>query len=481
MYSRALSAHDGTQLMKHVLLHTLPVMLLLVVAAPAQEEPQTELQADLEGALVVSQVMTAVATELQPEDMFPFLDLFASCVAIVQSDYADAIDPTNLIYGALHGMLRSLDPHSEFMEPAAVEDLKADTEGEYGGLGIEIGIRDEYITVIAPIEDTPAFEAGLMPSDRIIRIEDKSTRSMAIGEAVKYLRGKPGTDVTITVQRMADDGREVKEVTITRAKIKVRRVRDARIIDATNGIAYVRVTAFDKNTHRTLGRALDGLSTQGMAALVLDLRNNGGGLLDSAIKLSDMFLEAGQPIVSTKGRIESQNRAHYSTGETKKYRMPIVLLVNGASASAAEIVCGALKDHRRAVVVGSKTFGKGSVQTVMPVGNDDCALRLTTAKYYTPSGVCIHGTGIYPNIIVNIPFEDEIKLLEKRAWANKVTDPETLTEEDRGKYDELIVQSDVQLDRAVDLLVALRFLSGSEYREIFHTWPEERGDRGQGK
>jgi carboxyl-terminal processing protease len=429
-------------------------------------------QSELEGAIVVSQPVERVAQEMRAEDMFPFLDLFASCVAIIQSDYADQIDPTNLIYGALHGMLRTLDPHSEFMEPSAVEDLKADTEGEYGGLGIEIGIRDEYITVIAPIEDTPAFEAGLMPSDRIIKIEGKSTRTMALGEAVKLLRGKPGTDVTITIQRMAGDGREARDVTITRAQIRVRRVRDAQIIDSTNGIGYVRVTAFDKNVDASLARAIDRLRDQGMQALILDLRNNGGGLLDSAITMSDMFLEEDQVIVSTRGRLIDQFKEYRSSGEGPKYMMPMVVLVNGASASASEIVCGALKDHRRAVIVGSKTFGKGSVQTVIPVGNDDCALRLTTAKYYTPSGVCIHGTGIYPNISVNVPLENEIKLLEKRAWANKVTDVETLDEKERAEYDELMRLRDVQLDRAVDLLAALKFLSGSEYKESFDQWPE---------
>jgi len=394
----------------------------------------------------------------RPDDVFPFLDLFGSCLAIVQSDYADDVNVTNLIYGALRGMMRSLDPHSEFMEPEATEELKVATEGQFGGIGIEIGVRDEYLTVIAPLEDTPAAKAGLAPNDKIIRINQESTRDMSITEAVKRLRGTPGTVVTVAVQRVYHDRREIKEHALTRAVIKVRSVRDAALLDSTNGIGYVRVTNFDKTTTGELHAALDSLSTQGMASLVLDLRNNGGGLLGEAISVGALFLEPGQVIVSTRGRIESQNQVARVEENGAVYRGPMAVLVNGASASASEIVAGALKDHRRAVVVGSRTFGKGSVQTVVPVGNNNCSLRLTTAKYYTPSGVCIHGTGIFPTVEVSLPLEDEIALLEKRARGYDKADPETLSKTERARYDELKNVRDVQLERAMDVLRALHFL-----------------------
>jgi carboxyl-terminal processing protease len=411
--------------------------------------------------VVMSSVVLAEDTEQAQdpaEDMFPLLDLFASSIAIVESDYATDVTASNLIYGALHGMLRALDPHSEFMESDAVNEMKVDTEGQFGGIGIEVGFRDDYPMVITPIEDTPAFKAGLMPKDRITKIDGKSTRGMSLGEAVKNLRGKPGTDVTISIQRRLDDTRIVKEVTITRDIIKVTRIRDAGILDATNGIGYIRVTAFGMKTHDELAEAIDTLVTQNMKSLVLDLRNNGGGLLKEAIEMSDLFLPSNQVIVSTRGRIRHQNKEYLSSHGESKYDFPLVVLVNGASASASEIVCGALKDNNRGIVVGSKTFGKGSVQTVIPVGNNNCALRLTTAKYYTPSGVCIHGTGIYPHITVDIPIEDEIKLIEKRSSTYRNFDKKTASESENKRYRELQAFRDAQRDRAVDLLIALKIL-----------------------
>lgn len=399
------------------------------------------------------------APRTRPDDIFPLLDLFGSCAAIVQSDYADDVNVTNLIYGALRGMMRSLDPHSEFMEPEATEELKVTTEGQFGGIGIEIGIRDEYLTVIAPLDDTPAAKAGLAPNDKIIRINQESTRDMSINEAVKRLRGVPGTVVTIAVQRVYDSKREIKEHVLTRDIIKVRSVRDVAMLDTTNGIGYVRVTNFDKTTTSELRAALESLSTQQMTSLILDLRNNGGGLLNEAISVAALFLEPGQVVVSTRGRIESQNQVARVEADATYYHGALVVLVNGASASASEIVAGALKDHRRAVVVGSRTFGKGSVQTVIPVGNNNCSLRLTTAKYYTPSGVCIHGTGIYPTVEVTMSAEEEIALLERRMRGYDKVDPETLSETERARYDELRRVRDIQLERALDILRALRFLN----------------------
>jgi len=400
------------------------------------------------------------------EDIFPLLDLFASSLALVESDYVDEINPTNLFYGALHGMLRSLDPHSEFMEAKDVDDLKTETEGEFGGIGIEIGIRDDFPAVIAPIEDTPAFEKGLMPNDKIIKIEKTDTRGLPLNKVIKLLKGKPGTEVNFKILRNYTDKREIKDIKIERAIIKIKKIKGAEIIEPTNGIGYVRLTGFDKNAAKKLQNAIDNLVTQGLNSLIMDLRNNGGGLLKSAIEISSLFLETNQVVVSTRGRISSQNKVYRCLETNVNYKFPLVVLVNGASASASEIVCGAIKDHRRGVIIGSKTYGKGSVQTVHPVGEKDTAIRLTTAKYYTPSGECIHGTGIFPNIELKISIEDEIKLIQKRSRKYSSVEIETLTESEKKLHKDLKKYRDAQLDRAVDVLKALRVFSESEYKYL---------------
>jgi carboxyl-terminal processing protease len=412
----------------------------------------------------------------RPQDMFSLLDLFAACITIVESEYVDEINPTNLVYGALHGMMRALDPHSEFMEPAETEELKVETEGEFGGIGIEIGIRDDYLTVIAPIEDTPAAAAGIMPLDRFLKIGDENARMMTISDAVKRLRGKPGTTVAITIQRTLGERREIKEFTLTRAVIKVKRVRDAALLDTTNRIGYVRVTAFDKTTASELQEAIEGLVTQGMWALVLDLRNNGGGLLVEAIKMADLFLDTNAVIVSVRGRAPLKEQVFRATGNGTRFAFPLAVLVNGASASASEIVTGAIKDNHRGLIIGDRTFGKGSVQTVLPVGNNDCSLRLTTAKYFTPSGVCIHGTGIYPHILAPLSLEDEIRLIEKRSTLYKKLDPASLTKEERVRYENLRNVRDVPLERAIDILTALRMLGAEGITRFLQAMPTNELD-----
>ena len=403
------------------------------------------------------------------EDIFPLLDLFASSLALVESDYVDEINPTNLFYGALHGMLRSLDPHSEFMEPEAVDSLKTETEGEFAGIGIEIGIRDDFPTIIAPIEDSPAFEEGLMPNDKIIEIEKKDTRGMPLTKVIKMLKGKPGTEVNFKILRNYSDKREIKDIKIERAIIKIKKVKGAEIIDQTNGIGYVRLTGFDKNAGKGLKNAIDGLVTQGLNSLILDLRNNGGGLLKSAVDVGSLFLETNQIVVSTRGRVSSQNNIYRCPETNINYTFPMVVLVNGASASASEIVCGAIKDHHRGVIIGSKTYGKGSVQTVQPVGENGTALKLTTAKYYTPSGECIHGTGIFPNIELKISIEDEIKLIQKRSRKYSAEEIETLTDDEKKLHKKLKKFRDAQLDRAVDVIKALQIFSESDYKYLFKT------------
>ncbi len=408
------------------------------------------------------------------EDIFPLLDLFASSLALVESDYVDDINPTNLFYGALHGMLRSLDPHSEFMEATDVDNLKTETEGEFAGIGIEIGIRDNFPIVIAPIEDTPAFEKGLMPNDKIIEIEKKNTRGMPLTKVIKMLKGKPGTEVNFKILRTYSEKREIKDIKIERAIIKIRKVKGAAIINHTNGIGYVRLTGFDINAGKGLRNAIDGLITQGLSSLILDLRNNGGGLLRSAVDVGSLFLETNQIVVSTRGRIPSQNNIYRCSESNINYTFPIVILVNGASASAAEIVCGAIKDHSRGVIIGSKTYGKGSVQTILPVGENGTALRLTTAKYYTPSDECIHGTGILPNIELKISIEDEIKLIQKRSRKYSADEMETLTVDEKKLHKKLIKFRDAQLDRAVDVLKALQIFSESDYKYMFESKKKEQ-------
>ncbi len=404
--------------------------------------------------------------EKRHEDIFPLLDLFASSLALVESDYVDEINPTNLFYGALHGMLRSLDPHSEFLEAQDVDNLKTETEGEFGGIGIEIGIRDDFPTVIAPIEDTPAFEKGLMPNDKIIKIEKTDTRGLPLNKVIKLLKGKPGSEVNFKILRNYTDKRKIMDIKIKRAIIKINKIKGTEIIEPTNGIGYVRLTGFDKNAAKKLQNAIDGLVTQGLTSLILDLRNNGGGLLKSAVEISCLFLETNQVVVSTRGRISSQNNVYRCPETNVNYKFPLVVLVNGASASASEIVCGAIKDHRRGVVIGSKTYGKGSVQTVHPVGEKDTAIRLTTAKYYTPSGECIHGTGIFPNIELKISIEDEIKLIQKRSRKYSSDEIDTLTEDEKELHKELKTFRDAQLDRAVDVLKALQVFSKSDYKYL---------------
>ena len=411
--------------------------------------------------------------EKNPDDIFPLLDLMATTIAIVESDYVEDMNITNVIYGALHGMLKSLDPHSEFMEPDEANELKIATAGEFGGIGIEIGMRDNYPLVIAPIEDTPAFEAGLLPKDKIIKIDGKSARNLTLTKIIKKLRGEPGTKIKITIQRERKGMRTIKDVEITRAIIKTKKVRDIMMIDVTNGIGYIRMTGFDKAVPVDFKNGIDSLATQGMVSLVFDLRNNGGGLLKSAVEISEFFLSSNQIIVSTRGRIPGQDNTYRASGLKKNYTMPLVILINGSSASASEIVTGAIKDHKRGVVVGTKSYGKGSVQSVLPIGDGKCSLRLTTAKYYTPSGVCIHGTGIYPNVEVEIPIEDEIRLIQKRSRAFKNMNLDNATDNEIKNYEEIKKVKDVQLNRAVDLLKAMRFISGDKFISLFESKPVE--------
>lgn len=387
---------------------------------------------------VGARVADTEAARVEREEAFDKMELFAEVIEQVRTHYVDA-DKTSyedLIYGSLKGLLQNLDSHSQFLDPDMYEDMREDTTGKFGGLGIVIGTRDNVLTVISPMEDTPGYEAGLMAGDKIVEIDGESTEGIALSEAVKRLRGDPGTDVTIRVLRAGD--KEFRTLTITREIISVPSVKDAHMVDEK--IGYIRIVQFNEPTSSDLDEKLKQLEDEDMKALILDLRDNPGGLLDAAVDVSQKFLPRRKLIVYTQGRDERDRKTYRARGSVHYTRIPIAILVNKGSASASEIVAGALQDHQRAVLIGERTFGKGSVQSILPQ-EDGSAIRITTAKYYTPSERVIHEKGIEPDVVVPINPEDWQQLRSQRA---KPADPEKEQEE------EDIV--DTQLERAADVL-----------------------------
>ena len=384
----------------------------------------------------------------EKNDIYGNLRLFSQVLERVRQDYVDGEKLTyqELIYGALKGMLNTLDPHSEFMEPQKYDDLKKETEGSFGGVGIQLGVRGEFLTVIAPIEGTPASRAGILPGDRIIRIEGKGTDRMSVTEAVKRLRGQPGTEVTISVLRPSTGA--VKDHKLVRADINVPTVKDwegkREFPLGTDKIGYLRIIQFGEHTDAELDEALKRLSQAGLRGLIVDLRDNPGGLLDQAASVCGKFVPARTLLVSTEGRDPAEKREYHATSRGLHVDVPMVVLVNGSSASASEIVAGCLQDLRRAVIVGEQTFGKGSVQSVIQL-QDGAALRLTTAKYYTPSHKVIHEKGITPDIVIPLtPEETEALFLKRTPGLLESLDPE---QEERVR-----AVRDVQFERAKDLL-----------------------------
>ena len=322
------------------------------------------------------------------DDLRTFTEIYAK----IKNDYVEPVDDKTLIQNAIRGMLAGLDPHSAYLVPEDYQDLQAGTSGEFGGLGIEVGMEDGFVKVIAPIDDTPAQRAGVQAGDLIIRLDDTPVKGMSLSEAVKMMRGKPGTDITLTIVREGEE--KPLKITITRAIIKVRSVKSRLLED---GFGYVRISQFQANTADNLVEAVDRLKQQGdLKGLVLDLRNNPGGVLNGAVSVSDAFLDKGL-IVYTEGRVADSRLRFNATPDDVLDGAPLVVLVNQGSASASEIVAGALQDHRRAIIVGTRTFGKGSVQTIVPLSNG-AAVKLTTARYYTPSGRSIQAEGIVPDI-----------------------------------------------------------------------------------
>jgi carboxyl-terminal processing protease len=401
------------------------------------------------------------------------LRLFSDVLNIVQDNYVEKAEPKKLIYGAISGMLRELDPHSSFLKPEDYKELQIETEGKFGGIGIEITMRDNVLTVVAPLEGTPADKAGVQANDKIIKIDDSSTQDMSLMEAVQKMRGPKGTKVRLTVIREGE--RKPLEFTLTRDTIQIRSVR-ARNLE--KGYGYIKVSSFQSDTTNELRKALDLMEDKNgpMQGLILDLRNDPGGLLDQAVEVSDEFLEEGL-IVYTGGRLEGQSMRFEAHKNAKPHSYPMVVLVNGGSASASEIVAGALQDHKRALIVGEPTFGKGSVQTVIPL-RDGAAIRLTTALYYTPSGRSIQAKGIEPDVVIK---------REKKAAAAEGEEPprQSIKEKDLPRHMESrtpesgegknnadkdqkevqrLLTDDNQLDRALELLKSFKIISQMRFR-----------------
>jgi len=343
-------------------------------------------------SLAIGHGVLAKRTEisLPMEELRTFTDVFEK----IKNDYVEPVDDKTLLENAIRGMLTGLDPHSNYLDPDGYKELRVGTTGEFGGLGIEVGMEDGFVKVISPIDDTPAKEAGVEAGDLVIRLDDTPVKGLTLSEAVKIMRGKPGTDIILTIVREGTD--KPLKLTITRDIIKVQSVK-SRLLEEDFG--YVRITSFQSKTGQSLQTEINKLITENkkdLEGLILDLRNNPGGVLSAAVEVSDAFLTKGL-IVYTEGR-EKDSRLSFSATPTDLLsKAPLVVLVNGGSASASEIVAGALYDHKRAIIMGSKTFGKGSVQTILPL-NSNAALKLTTARYYTPAGRSIQAEGIVPHI-----------------------------------------------------------------------------------
>ncbi|MCC6531414.1 MAG: S41 family peptidase [Burkholderiales bacterium] len=375
-------------------------------------------------------------TPLPVEEMRAFTDVFEA----IKRNYVEPVEDKKLFAEAINGMLTGLDPHSAYLDQDAFRELQVGTQGEFGGLGIEVGMEDGFVKVVAPIDDTPAARAGLKPGDLIIKLDDTAVKGMSLNDAVKRMRGKPNSKITLTVVRKGEPA--PFPVTLVRAVIKIQSVK-SKLVEPDFG--YVRISQFQEHTGETLVKAIDGLYKQNQRALkglVLDLRNDPGGLLNGAVAVSAAFLPQNALVVYTDGRTDdakmklNASGEHYLRGRTREdyiqklppdvKTVPMVVLVNGGSASASEIVAGALQDHKRAVILGTQTFGKGSVQTIMPLGNST-AIKLTTARYYTPSGRSIQAKGITPDFVVedpNNPSEQSVRMREADLGRHLLNDRE---------------------------------------------------------
>jgi carboxyl-terminal processing protease len=384
------------------------------------------------------------------------LTVFTRALQLIRQDYVDAnkIGYKTLTYSALHGMLSALDPHSQFMEPPDYRGLRDETRSEFGGLGIVVSSKDGVLTVISPMEDSPGFRAGILPGDQILRIDGRTTEKISLQDAIDLLRGEPGQKIALTIYRPSN--KQTKDYVLQREIIKVASAKDAKILDPslTGGfkVGYLRITQFNEPTAEEVKSRLAELQARGMQALIIDLRYNPGGLLTSAVDVCGLFLPAKTMVVYTEGREASQRREYSTDKESKQGGdFPMVVLVNSGSASGAEIVAGALKDLNRAILVGETTFGKGSVQSVIQLP-DGSALRLTTAKYYTPGKQVINEKGITPNIRASLNADQERALILKRRDTPLSAEEQTFVNE----------QKDPQLDRAIDALKSVMIYNQKE-------------------
>jgi len=432
------------------------------------------------GASVAKQVL---ATQ---SETYEKLKIFSEVLYLIQTNYVEEIDVQEVIYGGIHGMLKALDPHSSFMPPDVYQEMQVETRGNFGGLGIQIAIKDDQLTVIAPIDETPAFRAGIEAGDRIVKIEEAPTKDMLLMEAVKLLRGPKGTSVTITIMR--DSFEAPREFTIVRDIIELKSVSVKTLGD---NLGYIRLRQFQEDSADELEEALNELESQGMEAVVLDLRSNPGGLLNAAVEVADKFLEKGKLIVYTEGRKQNQDMRFVAHQDFTHPNYPMVILVNHGSASAAEIVAGALQAHGRAVVLGTQTYGKGSVQSVIPL-SDNSGLRLTTATYFTPDGRSIHEKGITPDIVVELetpPTDVEAQNQEARENSESQENPDADIQESEGNEENSdvlqdtpdaedleiaeVLKRDNQLRRAVDILQGILIL---QKRTSTATSSSQRGE-----
>ena len=435
----------------------------------------------LVGGILISLQLSAVAERSAAPLPIDELRSFTEVYGRVKNDYVEAVDDKELIEEAINGMLSGLDPHSAYLNEEAFKEMKVGTQGEFGGLGIEVSMEDGFVKVVAPIEDTPAWNAGLKSGDLIIKLDESNVKGMTLNDAVKLMRGKPGTDIVLTIVRKGEP--QPQTITVTRDIIQIQSVK-YRMLE--EDYAYFRVTQFQEHTGEKLGQAIEKLFAENegpMKGMILDLRNDPGGLLTASIGVSAAFLQKDKLVVYTEGRTnDARMRMYarpefYARGPKGDYlanvpeaakTVPMVVLVNGGSASASEIVAGALQDHRRAVIMGTQTFGKGSVQTILPLGNGT-AIKLTTARYFTPSGQSIQAKGITPDIIVEdatIETKQSSPLMRKEAdLKNRLDNPQggdgseaqkVETTDATASSDE---PADYQLGQALNLLKGLQILS----------------------
>ena len=392
----------------------------------------------------------------EEKDVYKYLNLFGEAFEKIKNNYVEDVTSKDLIESAIEGMLSSLDPHSTYLNYDELNELKVQTKGEFGGLGIEVTLENGFVKVIAPIDDTPADKAGIKSGDLITHLDDEPVLGMTLSEAVSIMRGKVGSKIKLTINRNENEN---LQIFITRAIIQLKAVK-ARL---ENNIGYIRVSSFNQKVDRQIIDSIKRFKKDKLIGYVLDLRNNPGGLLDQAVNVTDIFLEKGE-IVSTRGRNGKQGSRYNAVKNDLIEGLPLIVLINQGSASASEIVAGALQDHKRAIIMGTKSFGKGSVQTIIPSG-EDVALKLTTAKYYTPSGRSIQKTGIDPDILVE---QSELKKVDELS-SRKESDLRGAIENDQensNKEEDLSTSKkdednidDYQLTRAFDLILAINLIN----------------------